>query len=95
MSYASISLRVAASAAPPDTVALTEDNELTMALKSLGALMISPAECTVVTDGEDFAESPLVLWRTEQVDKRRKIGGHDLDPARHCLQQHNTKALPG
>ena len=26
-----------------DTVALTEDNELTIALKSLGALMISPA----------------------------------------------------
>ncbi len=33
-----------------DTVALTEDNELTMALKCLGALMISPRECTVVTE---------------------------------------------
>jgi biofilm PGA synthesis N-glycosyltransferase PgaC len=33
-----------------DTVALTEDNELTLALKSLGALMISPAACTVVTE---------------------------------------------
>ncbi len=33
-----------------DTIALTEDNELTMALKSLGALMISPADCTVVTE---------------------------------------------
>jgi biofilm PGA synthesis N-glycosyltransferase PgaC len=33
-----------------DTVALTEDNELTLALKSLGALMISPADCTVVTE---------------------------------------------
>jgi cellulose synthase/poly-beta-1,6-N-acetylglucosamine synthase-like glycosyltransferase len=33
-----------------DTAALTEDNELTIALKSLGALMISPAECTVVTE---------------------------------------------
>ncbi len=33
-----------------DTVALTEDNELTLALKSLGALMISPAQCTVVTE---------------------------------------------
>ena len=31
-------------------MALTEDNELTIALKSLGALMISPAECTVVTE---------------------------------------------
>ena len=33
-----------------DTAALTEDNELTLALKSLGGLMISPAECTVVTE---------------------------------------------
>jgi cellulose synthase/poly-beta-1,6-N-acetylglucosamine synthase-like glycosyltransferase len=33
-----------------DTVALTEDNELTIALKTLGALMISPAECRVVTE---------------------------------------------
>jgi cellulose synthase/poly-beta-1,6-N-acetylglucosamine synthase-like glycosyltransferase len=33
-----------------DTTALTEDNELTIALKSLGALMVSPAQCTVVTE---------------------------------------------
>jgi cellulose synthase/poly-beta-1,6-N-acetylglucosamine synthase-like glycosyltransferase len=33
-----------------DTIALTEDNELTLALKTLGALMISPAQCTVVTE---------------------------------------------
>ena len=33
-----------------DTVALTEDNELTIALKSLGALMNSPSDCTVVTE---------------------------------------------
>lgn len=33
-----------------DTVVLTEDNELTLALKCLGALMISPADCTVVTE---------------------------------------------
>jgi len=33
-----------------DTVALTEDNELTLALKSLGGLMMSPPECTVVTE---------------------------------------------
>jgi cellulose synthase/poly-beta-1,6-N-acetylglucosamine synthase-like glycosyltransferase len=33
-----------------DTYALTEDNELTLALKSLGGLMISPAQCTVVTE---------------------------------------------
>ena len=33
-----------------DTEALTEDNELTIALKSLGALMISPDRCRVVTE---------------------------------------------
>jgi biofilm PGA synthesis N-glycosyltransferase PgaC len=33
-----------------DTVALTEDNELTIAVKSLGGLMISPSQCTVVTE---------------------------------------------
>ncbi|WP_245530283.1 glycosyltransferase family 2 protein [Cellulomonas flavigena] len=33
-----------------DTTALTEDNELTLALKSLGALMVSPEQCTVVTE---------------------------------------------
>src|SRR5699024_11950427 len=30
-----------------DTAALTEDNELTLALKSLGGLMVSPNECSV------------------------------------------------
>ncbi|WP_434811357.1 glycosyltransferase family 2 protein [Microbacterium sp. bgisy189] len=33
-----------------DTVALTEDNELTIAIKSLGGLMTSPRDCTVVTE---------------------------------------------
>lgn len=33
-----------------DTIALTEDNELTLALKTLGALLISPSQCTVVTE---------------------------------------------
>nr|WP_249420208.1 glycosyltransferase family 2 protein [Rhabdothermincola salaria] len=33
-----------------DTAALTEDNELTLALKSLGALMTSPHGCRVVTE---------------------------------------------
>ncbi len=33
-----------------DTVVLTEDNELTLALKSLGALMVSPHDCSVVTE---------------------------------------------
>lgn len=33
-----------------DTAALTEDNEVTIAIKSLGGLMISPQKCTVVTE---------------------------------------------
>ncbi|MEO3761091.1 glycosyltransferase family 2 protein [Mycobacterium sp. B14F4] len=33
-----------------DTAALTEDNELTLALKSLGGTMTSPRECTVTTE---------------------------------------------
>ena len=33
-----------------DTAALTEDNEITIALKTLGALMVSPRDCTVVTE---------------------------------------------
>src|SRR4249920_3516269 len=52
-------------------------------------------ERTVVASGEDFAESLLVMWRTEQVDKRWKIRGHDLDPTGHRLQEHKAKALPG
>jgi poly-beta-1,6-N-acetyl-D-glucosamine synthase len=33
-----------------DTLSLTEDNELTLALKCLGGLMVSPGDCTVVTE---------------------------------------------
>lgn len=33
-----------------DTMALTEDNELTIAIKTLGGLTVSPRECTVVTE---------------------------------------------
>jgi len=33
-----------------DTAALTEDNELTLAIKSLGGLMVSPSHCRVVTE---------------------------------------------
>jgi len=33
-----------------DTAALTEDNEITIALKSLGALMTSPSQCQVETE---------------------------------------------
>ncbi|THV37116.1 glycosyltransferase [Glycomyces buryatensis] len=43
-----------------DTIALTEDNELTLAIKSLGGLMISPHECTVITE---LMPTWRQLWR--------------------------------
>ena len=43
-----------------DTAALTEDNELTIALKSLGALMRSPEECRVETE---VMPTMKMLWR--------------------------------
>ncbi len=47
-----------------DTVALTEDNELTLALKSLGALITSPSGCTVVTE-------VMPTWRQLWVQRLR------------------------
>jgi poly-beta-1,6-N-acetyl-D-glucosamine synthase len=43
-----------------DTAAMTEDNELTIALKSLGAKMCSPTECRVTTE---LMPSWRALWR--------------------------------
>jgi biofilm PGA synthesis N-glycosyltransferase PgaC len=43
-----------------DTHALTEDNELTIALKTLGALMVSPSECMVETE---LMPNLKALWR--------------------------------
>jgi cellulose synthase/poly-beta-1,6-N-acetylglucosamine synthase-like glycosyltransferase len=43
-----------------DTHALTEDNELTLALKSLGALMSSPPDCMVETE---LMPNLAALWR--------------------------------
>lgn len=43
-----------------DTLALTEDNELTLALKTLGARMTSPPECRVTTE---VMTSWRHLWR--------------------------------
>lgn len=47
-----------------DTAALTEDNELTLALKSLGGTMISPAECAVRTE-------IMPTWRALWVQRKR------------------------
>jgi cellulose synthase/poly-beta-1,6-N-acetylglucosamine synthase-like glycosyltransferase len=72
-----------------DTIALTEDNELTLAIKSLGGLMVSPAECTVVTE-------VMPSWRALWVQRLRwqrgaleNLGAYGLRPRtlRYWAQQ--------
>ncbi|QTE31534.1 glycosyltransferase [Pengzhenrongella sicca] len=72
-----------------DTAALTEDNELTIALKSLGGLMISPEECTVVTE-------VMPTWRNLWAQRLRwqrgaleNLGAYGITPAttRYWAQQ--------
>ncbi len=63
-----------------DTAALTEDNELTIALKSLGALMISPPECTVVTE---VMPSWRALWNQRlrwQRGALENLGAYGITP---------------
>lgn len=47
-----------------DTAAITEDNEITIALKSLGFTMISPQECTVETE-------LMPTWKALWVQRKR------------------------
>lgn len=72
-----------------DTAALTEDNELTIALKSLGALIISPPECTVVTE---LMPTWRALWAQRlrwQRGALENIGAYGLTPQtfRYWAQQ--------
>lgn len=72
-----------------DTAALTEDNELTIALKSLGALMISPDECTVVTE---MMPTWRALWNQRlrwQRGALENLGAYGLTPKtfRYWAQQ--------
>jgi cellulose synthase/poly-beta-1,6-N-acetylglucosamine synthase-like glycosyltransferase len=72
-----------------DTHALTEDNELTIALKSLGALITSPAQCTVVTE---LMPNLPALWHQRlrwQRGALENIGAYGLTPAtmRYWAQQ--------
>jgi poly-beta-1,6-N-acetyl-D-glucosamine synthase len=72
-----------------DTTSLTEDNEITIALKSLGALIVSPAECMVVTEVMDRWGD---LWRQRLRWQRgavENIGAYGLTPAtfRYWAQQ--------
>ncbi|MBC7442796.1 MAG: glycosyltransferase family 2 protein [Ramlibacter sp.] len=72
-----------------DTAALTEDNELTLALRSLGALIISPAQCTVVTE---LMPTLRTLW-TQRLRWQRgaleNIGAYGVTPPtfRYWVQQ--------
>jgi cellulose synthase/poly-beta-1,6-N-acetylglucosamine synthase-like glycosyltransferase len=72
-----------------DTAALTEDNELTIALKTLGGLMVSPQECTVVTE-------VMPSWRTLWAQRLRwqrgaveNLGAYGITPQtfRYWAQQ--------
>jgi cellulose synthase/poly-beta-1,6-N-acetylglucosamine synthase-like glycosyltransferase len=72
-----------------DTAALTEDNELTIALKSLGALMISPQQCTVVTE---VMPSWKALWAQRlrwQRGALENLGAYGITPQtlRYWFQQ--------
>ena len=72
-----------------DTLAMTEDNEMTLALKSLGAKMISPMQCRVVTE---VMPTWGALWRQRMRWQRgalENIGAYGLTRAtlRYWLQQ--------
>ncbi|WBM81091.1 glycosyltransferase family 2 protein [Cryobacterium breve] len=72
-----------------DTYALTEDNELTLALKSLGGLITSPTQCTVVTE---LMPTLRALWQQRlrwQRGALENIGTYGLTPAtlRYWAQQ--------
>jgi cellulose synthase/poly-beta-1,6-N-acetylglucosamine synthase-like glycosyltransferase len=72
-----------------DTLAMTEDNEMTLALKSLGAKMVSPMQCLVVTE---LMPSWKALWRQRMRWQRgalENIGAYGLTRAtlRYWLQQ--------
>lgn len=72
-----------------DTSALTEDNEITIALKTMGALMVSPISCTVVTE---LMPTWRDLWRQRLRWQRgavENIGAYGLNRAtfRYWVQQ--------
>ena len=72
-----------------DTIALTEDNELTIALKSLGALMTSPSACTVTTE---LMPTWRMLWAQRlrwQRGALENLGAYGVTPVtiRYWAQQ--------
>ena len=72
-----------------DTLAMTEDNEMTLALKSLGAKMVSPMQCRVITE---VMPDWKALWRQRMRWERgalENIGAYGLTRATllYWLQQ--------
>ncbi|WP_245861278.1 glycosyltransferase family 2 protein [Microbacterium aurantiacum] len=72
-----------------DTFALTEDNELTIAIKSLGGLTISPTACSVVTE---LMPSWRMLWAQRlrwQRGALENLGAYGVTPQtlRYWAQQ--------
>lgn len=72
-----------------DTAALTEDNEITIAIKTLGGLMVSPPECTVVTE---VMPTWKQLWHQHlrwQRGALENLGAYGLTPqtSRYWTQQ--------
>ncbi|WP_278255311.1 glycosyltransferase [Nocardioides convexus] len=86
-----------------DTLVLTEDNEITLALKTLGGLIISPSDCTVVTE-------VMPTWRALWAQRLRwqrgaleNLGEYGMRPAtfrywaqrtRHRLRRDRAVRLP-
>jgi cellulose synthase/poly-beta-1,6-N-acetylglucosamine synthase-like glycosyltransferase len=61
-----------------DTLALTEDNEMTLALKTLGARMVSPMQCRTITE---VMPTWRMLWRQRMRWQRgalENIGAYGL-----------------
>jgi cellulose synthase/poly-beta-1,6-N-acetylglucosamine synthase-like glycosyltransferase len=61
-----------------DTLAMTEDNEMTLALKTLGAKLVSPMQCRVITE---VMPSWRALWRQRMRWQRgalENIGAYGL-----------------
>jgi cellulose synthase/poly-beta-1,6-N-acetylglucosamine synthase-like glycosyltransferase len=72
-----------------DTLAMTEDNEMTLALKTLGAKMVSPMQCRVVTE---VMPTVRALWRQRMRWQRgalENVGAYGLTRATliYWLQQ--------
>ena len=86
-----------------DTLAMTEDNEMTLALKTLGAKMVSPMQCRVVTE---VMPTWRALWRQRMRWQRgalENIGAYGLTRAtliywlqqtRHRLRDDRAQRVP-